>query len=186
MGQISKFINPFKFSIISLNPSSPNFKNFPGQMNHLIKILLILTLFLYSTKADDSPVLNLTSAANRYPIWSHLLNESADPCLDFYKFTCGQYLDDFKFPFLLDNEYLLDEMMNLAEAPVFNCQVKAILSNVPVKSSAVRKMRLYRDAYLKEELLGWNMTIGEMDWNSLVRILLKKDEFYEFLKFNQF
>ncbi|KAI6171235.1 hypothetical protein M3Y97_01077400 [Aphelenchoides bicaudatus] len=81
-----------------------------------------------------------------YSDWQGSLDEEANPCENFYKFACGRYEKEHKILF----ELLFKLNLAIASARPYLelCLVDAILDTTPTNSTAVQKMRSYRDVFV--------------------------------------
>jgi hypothetical protein len=74
------------------------------------------------------------------------LNETRDPCENFYEFTCGQY--EKEHAAFSDLIVKFESAISSAEPQLRRCLIDAIFDESETASSAVEKMRIYRNAVL--------------------------------------
>ncbi|KAG5671202.1 hypothetical protein PVAND_001411 [Polypedilum vanderplanki] len=103
----------------------------------------------------------------------HKMDQTVDPCDDFYKFSCGQFLENTKIPdekifvntFSIVGDDLQEKLKSIITAPIEDNEIEPFKM---VKNSFIEKRALQPLIDLHNKLNGWPVVKGE-DWDDSKR-----------------
>lgn len=122
-----------------------------NQLPNLYRVLVVLCLFSLSTQIALEPKVCLTQgcvhAASRM---LEKMNQSADPCHDFYNYACGQFIADTIIP---DSNAQVSMYTQLKDK--VNHQIKALVS-APIEETEIEPFKKIKKFYASCLNFGWS------------------------------
>ncbi|KAI6189416.1 Phosphate-regulating neutral endopeptidase [Aphelenchoides bicaudatus] len=82
-----------------------------------------------------------TTRGKKYQVFAQSMDEKVNPCHDFYRFSCGKYIKKHPPTQPTDNFATFNDINDR----VIEQQIVLIAQNDPTSSTAIKKMRMFRD-----------------------------------------